>query len=198
MESLRQLADALSALPGIGQRTAERLATHLARHPGDDALALQTALAEARAKLVACSQCGSVTARDRNPCAFCTDPRRDSSLLCVVESPEDIRLLERSGEYRGRYFALGGVISPMRGEGLQELRVRELFRRAASGVQEVVLALDGTVEGDATASYLRHALKERFPELRVTRLALGLPAGGAIAYSDPVTLGRALRGRTET
>jgi recombination protein RecR len=198
MEPLQQLADAFARLPGIGRRTAERLATHLARHPGTDALALQSAIEAARATLEPCSSCGAVTVRGQNPCRFCTDPSRDPSLLCVVESPSDILPLERSGEYRGRYFSLLGLLSPMRGEGLTELRVRELVRRAADPVREVVLALNGDVESDATAAYLRHALLTAHPALSVSRLATGMPAGGAIAFSDPVTLGRALRGRLPT
>lgn len=195
MEPLQQLADAIARLPGIGRRTAERLATHLARHPDGDALALRDALEAARRTLVPCRSCGAVTTRDADPCRFCSDPSRDPSLLCVVESPSDILPLERSGEYRGRYFSLLGLLSPMRGEGLAELRVRELVRRAADPVREVVLALNGDVESDATAAYLRHALLAAHPSLSVTRLAFGLSAGGGIAFSDPVTLGRAIRGR---
>jgi len=196
MEPLQQLADALARLPGIGRRTAERLATHLARRPDGDARLLREALATARQVLVPCRSCGAVTTRDADPCRFCTDPARDPTVLCVVESPSDILPLERSGEYRGRYFSLMGLLSPMRGEGLAELRVRELLRRAAEPVREVVLALNGDVESDATAAYLRHALLAARPGLAVTRLAFGLSAGGGIAFSDPVTLGRALRGRT--
>ena len=195
MDELQQLTDALALLPGIGRRTAARLAMHLARHPDDAAAPLAAALDAARRGLAVCSLCGSVTPRSANPCRLCADPRRDDSMLCVVEDPGDITLMEQSGAYRGRYFALMGRLSPMRGEGLGSLRLPKLLERA-EGVAEVLLALDSDVESEATASYLRHALAARYPSLRITRLALGIPAGSAIAYSDPVTLSRAIRGRT--
>ncbi len=195
MDELQQLADALSLLPGIGHRSAARLAMHLARHPDDAAAPLAAALEAARRNLAVCSLCGNVTPRATNPCRLCSDPRRDASLLCVVEDPGDIPLVERSGEYRGRYFALMGRLSPMRGDGLGSLRLPLLLERAKD-VKEVILALDGNVESEATASYIRHALAARHPTLRVTRLALGIPAGSALSYSDPVTLAGAIRGRT--
>lgn len=196
MDPLGQLTEALARLPGIGRRTAERLAVHLARNPTGTARELSAALESARARLTACSLCGSVTAADDNPCRLCTDARRDDAILCVVEDPADIALLERSGEYHGRYFAMMGKLSPMRGEGLGELRLPALLERAASA-KEVLLALNCDVESEATASYLRHVLSRELPKLKVSRLALGIPAGSAIAFSDPVTLGRAIRGRTE-
>lgn len=169
---------------------------HLARH-GEDAAALAASLEGVRGTLTTCRQCGNVTRREENPCRLCTDASRDGRVLCVVGEAEDIALLERSGEFRGRYFALGGTLSPGRGRGLESLRLGELLARTEEGVEEVLLALDSDVESEATASYLRHELARRRPDIRVTRLALGLPAGGAIAYSDPVTLGRAIRGRTD-
>ena len=196
MDALHQLTEALAKLPGIGRRTAERLAVHLARNPAGPARELAAALDEARTKLVACKQCGSVTAKDENPCRLCADARRDGTILCVVEDPADIALLERSGEYHGRYFALMGKLSPMRGEGLGDLRLPALLERAAQA-QEVLLALNCDVESEATAAYLRHVLEQKLPKLKISRLALGIPAGSAIAFSDPVTLGRAIRGRTE-
>ena len=196
MEPLHQLTEALAKLPGIGRRTAERLATHLARNPAGPARELAAALGGARPKLAACQLCGSVTAKEENPCRLCADPRRDDAILCVVEDPSDIALIERSGEYRGRYFALMGKISPMRGEGIGDLRLPALLERAARA-QEVLLALNCDVESEATASYLRHVLAQKLPQLKLSRLALGIPAGSAIAFSDPVTLGRAIRGRTE-
>lgn len=195
MDELQQLADALSRLPGIGRRSAARLAMHLARHPDDVAAPLAAALDAARRGLAVCSLCGSVTPKSVNPCRLCADSRRDDSLLCIVGDPGDIALMEQSGAYRGRYFALMGRLSPMRGDGLGSLRMPKLLERA-EGVEEVILALDSDVESEATASYLRHALSARYPSLRITRLALGIPAGSAIAYSDPVTLQRAIRGRT--
>ena len=196
MDPLAQLTQALSRLPGRGRRTAERLAIHLARNPAGLARELSEAIEGARTSLSACSLCGSVTARGENPCRLCADERRDDSILCVVEDPSDIALLERSGEYRGRYFALMGKLSPMRGEGLGDLRLPALLERAAAA-REVLLALNCDVESDATASYLRHVLAQKLPQVKVSRLALGIPAGSAIAFSDPVTLGRAIRGRTE-
>ena len=196
MEPLHQLAEALAKLPGIGRRTAERLAVHLARNPAGAARDLAAALVEARERLVACKLCGSVTAREENPCRLCADARRDDAILCVVEDPADIALIERSGEYHGRYFALMGKISPLRGEGIGDLRLPALLARAAAA-QEVLLALNCDVESEATASYLRHVFSQKLPKVKVSRLALGIPAGSAIAFSDPVTLGRAIRGRTE-
>ena len=199
MTPLDTLASALSALPGIGRRSAERIATYLARHPDDRATPLLDALTAARDTLAPCSICGSVTTRDRNPCALCTSPTRNPSLLCIVEDPADIPLLERSGAFNGRYFSLMGKLSPMRGQGLQDLRFTALRRLIAdSAVTEVLLALNADVESDATASFLRYELLRAFPSLRISRLAWGLPAGSAIAYSDPVTLSRAIRGRTPT
>ena len=196
MEPLGQLTQALSRLPGIGRRTAERLAVHLARNPAGLARELSVALEDARTRLAACRQCGSVTPKEENPCRLCSDARRDDAILCVVEDPSDIALIERSGEYRGRYFALMGKLSPMRGEGLGELRLPALLERAAAA-REVLLALNCDVESEATASYLRHVLAQKLPQVKISRLALGIPAGSAIAFSDPVTLGRAIRGRTE-
>lgn len=196
MDALHQLTEALAKLPGIGRRTAERLAVHLARNPSGAAREVAAALDDARAKLAACKLCGSVTAKDENPCRLCADARRDGTILCVVEDPADIALLERSGEYHGRYFALMGKLSPMRGEGLGDLRLPALLERAAQA-QEVLLALNCDVESEATAAYLRHVLEQKLPKLKISRLALGIPAGSAIAFSDPVTLGRAIRGRTE-
>jgi len=196
VDPLGQLTDALCKLPGIGRRTAERLAVHLARNPSGAARELAEAVEAARSRLTACTLCGSVTAKDENPCRLCSDARRDDAILCVVEDPSDIALLERSGEYHGRYFALMGKLSPMRGEGIGELRLPALLERTAQA-KEVLLALNCDVESEATASYLRHVLSQKFPALKISRLALGIPAGSAIAYSDPVTLGRAIRGRTE-
>ncbi len=196
MDPMVQLTEALAKLPGIGRRTAERLATHLARNPSGAARELSVAIEEARSKLTACKQCGSVTTREENPCRLCGDSRREDAILCVVEDPSDIPLIERSGEYHGRYFALMGKISPMRGEGLGDLRLPALLERA-SAAKEVLLALNCDVESEATASYLRHVIAQKLPQVKISRLALGIPAGSAIAFSDPVTLGRAIRGRTE-
>ncbi len=196
MDPLGHLTEMLAKLPGIGRRTAERLSVHLARNPAGLARELSAAIEEARAKLSACQLCGSVTSKEENPCRLCSDSRRDSAILCVVEDPSDIALIERSGEYHGRYFALMGKISPMRGEGIGDLRLPALLERAGT-MKEVLLALNCDVESEATASYLRHVLLQKLPKVKLSRLALGIPAGSAIAFSDPVTLGRAIRGRTE-
>ena len=191
---LERLGEALGALPGVGRRSAERMAAFLARNEAA-AAELGEALAAAREGLAACPLCGSITGKDEVPCRLCTDLRRDDAVLCVVENPADIALLEQSGAFMGRYFALMGRLSPMRGEGVAQLRLPALLERAA-GAKEVFLAMDSDVEGDATAAYLRQALLERHPGLQVTRLAFGLPAGSALAYADPVTLARAVKGRT--
>ena len=196
MDPLGHLTETLAKLPGIGRRTAERLAVHLARNPAGAARELSAAIEEARAQLTACRLCGSATPKEENPCRLCSDARRDDAILCVVEDPSDIALIERSGEDRGRYFALMGKISPMRGEGLGDLRLPALLERAAA-TKEVLLALNSDVESEATASYLRHVIAQKLPKVAISRLALGIPAGSAIAFSDPVTLGRAIRGRTE-
>ena len=196
MEPLRQLVEAFAKLPGIGRRTAERLAVYVARNPKGAAHDLATAIEDVRATLTACTLCGSVTSKDENPCRLCADSQREDDLLCVVEDPADIALIERSGEYRGRYFALMGKISPMRGEGIGHLRLPALLERAAAA-KEVLLALNADVESEATAAYLRHVISQAAQTVKISRLALGIPAGSAIAYSDPVTLGRAIRGRTE-
>ena len=196
MDPMGQLTETLARLPGIGRRTAERLAVHLARNPTGLARDLSAAIEDARAQLAACKLCGSVTAQTENPCRLCADPRREGTILCVVEDPSDIALIERSGEYHGRYFALMGKLSPMRGEGLGDLRLPALLTRAGE-MKEILLALNCDVESEATASYLRHVIAQKLPKVKISRLALGIPAGSAIAFSDPVTLGRAIRGRTE-
>jgi recombination protein RecR len=157
---------------------------------------LSGALAGVAASLTACGQCGCITSREDDPCRLCTDPSRDDSILCVVEDPADIERVEDSGGFRGRYHALMGAISPMKGVGPRDLRVRALMDRLNGGVvKEVLLAVDTDVEGDATAAFLAEFLRPR--GVRVTRLAFGLPAGSGIAYSDPLTLARAIKGRQE-
>ncbi len=195
MDALMELRAALEAMPGIGQRTAMRLAMFLVRRPEGAARALEAALGRARAELSVCPQCGNVTEGGEGACRLCRDPNRDARMLCVVEDAEDIALLERSGGYRGRYFSLGGKISALRGTGPEQLRVAGMLE-AARGVEEVLLALNCDVESDATAAYLRQRLAEETPGVKVTRLAFGIPAGSAIAYADPVTLERAIQGRT--
>jgi recombination protein RecR len=191
-EPLNRLVGELTRLPGIGPKTATRLAHHLLTVPREEAAALSGAILEVKDKLFHCSRCHSIT--DIDPCHFCTDPRRDRSLLCVVEQPFNIRPVERTGEYRGLYHVLLGVLSPQRGIGPEDLTVDDLLLRL-EGVEEVILATNPDVEGEATALFLARLLKPRGP--RVTRLAFGMPVGGDIEYTDEVTLGRSLAGRRE-
>lgn len=194
-DPLAKLAQLLAKLPGVGRRSAERMALKLARDQGTLVRDLVAALGDVEANLKACSRCGSITRRDEDPCPLCTDPRRDDTLLCVVEDPSDIVLIERAGGFRGRYHSLMGKLSPMKGEGVEDLRIEALIKRIdEKGVKEVILALGSDVESDATVSFLRQVLASK--KVVISRLAFGIPAGSEIAYSDPVTLARALEGRT--
>jgi recombination protein RecR len=196
MDPVERLIACLCKLPGVGRRSAERMALKLARNPEGALKDLVAALREVAERVRSCPMCGSLTADGRDPCRLCSDPSRDGRTLCVVEDPGDIALIEKSGGYRGRYHALMGRVSPMRGAGPEDLRIRAMLDRVRSdGVGEVILALNTDVEGDATASYLAELLRRE--KVKVTRLAHGLPAGSGIVYSDPVTLGMALRGRQE-
>lgn len=195
MDALDNLALWLSKLPGIGRKTAERMALKIVRDPEGLAVGLVSAIEDARRSVRCCSRCGNITAADSDPCRLCVSPQRDDAMLCVVEEPGDILVIERSGGYRGRYHALMGKISPMKGESPATLRVKELLVRISKeGFKEVILALSTDVEGDATASYLEESLLGT--GVKVSRLAYGLPAGSGILYSDPVTLARAIKGRT--
>jgi recombination protein RecR len=193
-ESLDRLVSALGRLPGIGRRSAERMAVKLVQDSGSLLKELKNALADAERNVAVCSLCGSVTVVQENPCRLCADGGRDGGVVCVVEDPGDIAIIERSGGFRGRYHALMGKLSPMRGEGLADLRIKALLDRIAKEkFTEVILALSTDVEGDSTASYLAELFAGR--NIRLTRLAFGLPAGSRIMYSDPVTLSRAMQGR---
>jgi recombination protein RecR len=193
-DPLNRLSMALSKLSGIGRRSAERIAIKLARDPGTLIKDLIMALQDVESNLKGCSRCGNITLRTEDPCRICTDPRRDGRILCVVEDPSDISMIEKAGEFNGRYHALMGKLSPMKGEGIQNLRVDALIKRIQDeNVEEVILALNSDVESDATASFLAHSLSGL--PVRVSRLAFGIPAGSEISYSDPVTLSRALQGR---
>ncbi len=180
----------LARLPGIGPKTAVRLAQHVVKADRSRAEELARALVEVKDRLRSCSTCFSLTEED--PCRYCSDPSRDGSVLCVVEQPFNILPLERTGEYRGLYHVLDGVLSPQRGVGPGELRVDELLDRL-EGVAEVILATNPDVEGEATALYLARLLADR--DLKVSRLAFGMPVGGDIEYTDEVTLARSLLGR---
>ena len=189
-DPLRRLTTELARLPGVGPRTAARLAHHLLKVPTAQARELAEAILEVKEKLFHCSTCNAITAVD--PCAICTDPTRDRTRICVVEEPFNIQPLERTGEYRGLYHVLLGALSPQRGVGPDELAIDGLVARL-EGVVEVVVATNPNVEGEATALYRARLLAPR--SLAVTRLAFGMPVGGDIEYTDEVTLGRSLAGR---
>ena len=189
-----QLIRALSKLPGLGRRSAERAALALLRTPEKLSDPLVEALQAARREVCCCPVCGGYTSSDRVPCALCTDATRSDALLCVVEEPSDIVQLERTGAFRGRYHSLQGKLSPAKRTGPADLRLNSLKSRIAEGkIHEVLLALSTDMEGDATASYLCEMLKPT--GVRVTRLAFGLPADSGVGYSDPLTLKRAIAGR---
>lgn len=189
---MQDLIDELGRLPGVGPKSAQRLAFHLLASDADDVNRLVAALTEVKRRVRFCEVCGNVAQEPQ--CRVCRDPRRDPTVLCVVEEPKDVVAIERTREFRGRYHVLGGAISPIEGVGPDDLRMRELMVRLASGeVTEVILATDPNLEGEATATYLARLLRPM--ELRVTRLASGLPVGGDLEYADEVTLGRAFEGR---
>lgn len=191
---LNRLVVCLGKLPGVGRRSAERMALKLARDNNGLIDELMFAMREAKEKICCCSRCGSVTAVDENPCRLCTDASRDGRVLCVVEDPNDIISIDKSGGYHGRYHALMGKMAPARGDGPKQLRIDSLLARVdGEKIEEVILALSTDVEGDATASYIAELLKGK--NVRVTRLASGLPAGSGVMYSDSVTLAKAIRGR---
>ncbi len=193
---LDTLTRQLARLPGVGRKTAERMAIACVRRPDSLTDGLIRALESVRRQVRCCSLCGSITTIEADPCRLCTDPARDATLLCVVEETTDIAALERSGGYRGRYHALLGRVSPQQETGPGEIRVAALLKRVAgSEIREVILALSTSMEGDATASYLTEHLKPT--GVRVTRLAMGIPAGSGVGFSDPVTLARAIGGRQE-
>ncbi|GAA3706901.1 recombination mediator RecR [Terrabacter ginsenosidimutans] len=190
--AVQDLIDELGRLPGIGPKSAQRIAFHLLQTESDDVTRLVTALTEVKARVRFCEECGNVSEAEK--CRICADPRRDQTAICVVEEPKDVVAIERTREFRGKYHVLGGAISPIDGIGPDDLRVRELMTRLASGeVQEVIIATDPNLEGEATATYLSRLLRD--VGLTVTRLASGLPVGGDLEYADEVTLGRAFEGR---
>ncbi len=191
---LDNLVHALSMLPGFGRRSSERAALALVRRPETLLDTLVTALQEARENVCLCSKCGGFTSHDADPCVLCTRADRDDTHLCVVEDPADIHTLEASGAFKGRYHALMGKLSPGRQTGVSELRISALVQRVqAENVREILLALSTDLDGDATAGYIAERLKG--VDVRLTRLAFGLPCGSGIAYADPLTLRRAVSGR---
>ncbi len=191
---LQRLIDELARLPGVGKKSAQRMAFHLLSVEPEDALRLAQAVTDMREQLRTCSRCFNVTSAEE--CSICRDPRRESGVICVVERAQDIAVVERSQEFRGRYHVLGGSLSPIGGVGPSQLHIAELATRvAAEEIKELILATNPTVEGDVTAMYLARELKPL--GVKVTRLAMGRPVGGDLDYADEITLGRALLGRQE-
>lgn len=191
---IARLVEELGRLPGVGPKTAQRLAFHLLFAPRDEVARLAAAILDAKEKVRYCSVCCNLT--DVDPCSVCANPTRDKTVVCVVEDPKDVVAMERTREFRGGYHVLQGAISPLEGIGPDKLRIRELLQRMEGGaVQEVILATNPNVEGEATALYLARLLKPL--GVRVTRIARGLPEGGDLDYVDEVTLSRALEGRRE-
>jgi recombination protein RecR len=203
VSAIDDLVTELAKLPGIGRKTAQRLTFYLLKQPAEAATRLADAIRNVRARVTACSVCGTMT--DDDPCAICRDPRREASLLCVVEEAADVAAIERSGRFRGRYHVLGGRLSPLEGVGPEALRVEALLARVANGsggggggvggVREVIIATNPSMEGEVTATYLQQALKPT--GVRITRIARGLPVGGDLEYADAVTIAQALEARRE-
>ncbi len=195
-EPVERLIEALARLPGIGPKTASRLAYFLLRSPEQESIELSDAVRRMRTETRLCSLCFNITTTGVDPCLLCTQADRDGSLLCVVEEPLDVLALERTGVYRGRYHVLHGALSPVEGVGPEDLRIKQLLLRLESGeVSELILATNPTLEGEATAMYLKNQLEGR--GLAITRLARGLPSGGDLEYADLTTLSQALSGRSE-
>jgi recombination protein RecR len=193
---VQRLITELGKLPGIGQRTAQRLAFHILRSDTEDATALADAIREVKERIGLCQVCFNLADSER--CRICTDERRDATLICVVEEPGDVIPIERTHEYRGRYHVLGGALSPIDGIDPEDLKIAELYARVTDSeprIEEVVLATNPTTTGEATALHIAAALRERAPGVAVTRLASGLPVGADLEYADEVTLGKALAGR---
>jgi recombination protein RecR len=191
---VQRLISELSKLPGVGGRTAQRLAFHLLRATEEDAFALADAIREVKERIGLCEVCFNLA--DGPRCRICTDERRDAELICVVEEPSDVISIERTHEFRGRYHVLGGALSPIDGIDPEDLKIAELYERVEdSGVREVVVATNPTTTGEATAMHIAEALRVRAPSVSVTRLASGLPVGADLEYADELTLGRAFAGR---
>ena len=192
-ESLTRLIEQLQTLPGIGARGAQRLAFHVLKTPREDADRLCRAILDVKDHVTYCSTCSNIT--DADPCGFCADPRRDHRVICVVEEPQNVHAVEKTREFRGVYHVLQGVLSPLRGVGPDELKIKGLLSRVAAGADEIILATSPTVEGEATALYLARLLKPL--GVRVTRIAMGIPVGSDIEYADEVTMTRAMEGRRD-
>jgi recombination protein RecR len=193
-EPMARLIEELKKLPGIGTKSAQRLAFHVLRSPAEDAEALSVAIRELKQHLRLCSVCNNIT--DVDPCGYCTNPVRNQRMVCVVEEPTNIAAIEKTRSYNGAYHVLHGTLSPIGGVGPEQLRIGNLLSRLAE-VDEVILATSPTTEGEATAAYLAHELRVAKGELKVTRIATGVPAGSDIEYVDEVTMTRAMEGRRE-
>ncbi|HEY7684601.1 MAG TPA: recombination mediator RecR [Gemmatimonadales bacterium] len=195
MSAIEELVAELAKLPGIGRKTAQRLTFHLLKQPMDVAERLAQAIHRVRGQVAACGTCGNLS--DEDPCPICRDPRRDGTTLCVVEEPGDVGAIERAGQFRGRYHVLGGRLAPLEGIGPEALRVDALVARASngSGVREVIIATNPSMEGEVTATLLQQVLRPT--GVRVTRIARGLPVGGDLEYADGVTIAQALVARRE-
>ena len=192
--SLARLIQELNRLPGIGPKSAQRLAYYLIRLPSEEALALADAISAVKSNILFCQQCQNLT--DSSPCGVCTEPQRNQEQICVVEDPMDVLALERARAFRGLYHVLHGVISPLNGVGPDQLKLKELFSRLTQEeVKELIIATNPTLEGEATAMYIRRHLAGQ--ELKITHLARGLPVGGSLEYTDDLTLSRAFQGRQE-
>jgi recombination protein RecR len=191
---VQRLITELSKLPGVGGRTAQRLAFHLLRASDEDALGLAEAIHEVKQRIGLCRTCFNLA--DGPVCRICADERRDTEVICVVEEPSDVISIERTHEFRGRYHVLGGALSPIDGVDPEDLKLAELYDRVGGGaVKEVVIATNPTTTGEATALHIAQEMRERAPDVKVTRLASGLPVGADLEYADELTLGRALAGR---
>ena len=190
-EALEQLIEEFAKLPGVGRKTAQRLALHILKRPREEAAAMARALVNVKDRIHTCSICCNITEHD--PCATCASAKRDRTTICVVEEPSDVLALEKTNEYRGLYHVLGGSLSPLDGIGPEELKIRELLPRITAEVAEVILAMNPNVEGEATTIYLTKLLKPL--GVRVTRIARGIPVGGDLEFADEATLSRALEGR---
>jgi recombination protein RecR len=191
---VQRLITELSKLPGVGGRTAQRLAFHLLRSSDEEAIALAEAIREVKERIGLCQTCFNLA--DGPVCRICGDERRDPELICIVEEPSDVVSIERTHEFRGRYHVLGGALSPIDGIDPEDLKLTELYDRLRNGgVREVVIATNPTTTGEATALHIADALRDRAPDVKVTRLASGLPVGADLEYADELTLGRALAGR---
>jgi recombination protein RecR len=190
-EALQELIDEFGRLPGIGRKSAQRLALHILKRPREDAVRMAKAIVSVKDRIRYCSICWNITEQD--PCPICASPKRDRGLICVVEEPSDVIALEKTHEFRGLYHVLGGALSPLDGIGPEDLKARELLGRITPEIREIILAMNPNVEGEATTIYLAKLLKPL--GVRLSRIARGIPMGGDLEFADEATLGRALEGR---